>query len=148
MISTATRSYHPSAARSVEKGDVMRKVIMFNMVAVDGFFEGPDRDIEWHEVDDEFNQFAVEQLDAAGGLLFGRVTYELMAGYWPTANDDPAVAARMNGFPKWVFSRTLEKADWSNTTLVREDAVREVIALKQQPGRDLLLFGTQVWPPP
>ena len=123
----------------------MRKVILFNMVSVDGLFEGPNRDINWHTVDEEFNQFAIKQLDEADGLIFGRVTYELMASYWPTtaaAEDDPAVAERMNALPKIVFSKTLQAAGWQNTRLVSEDTAGEVTRLKQQPGADLLIFGS------
>jgi hypothetical protein len=64
--------------------DGMRNLFAFNMVSLDGFFEGRERDINWHNVDDEFNQFAIEQTSSVGTILFGRVTYELMASYWPT----------------------------------------------------------------
>ncbi len=123
----------------------MPKIILFNMISLDGFFEGPGRDISWHNVDDEFNEFAIEQLDSAGGLIFGRLTYQLMAGYWPTpaaAQDDPIVAAKMNGIPKIVFSRTLDKVEWNNTRLVKEDAAAEITRLKQHPGNDLYIFGS------
>ncbi len=123
----------------------MRKIILFNMVTLDGFFEGPNQNIEWHHVDDEFNQFAIDQLGSAGGLIFGRITYQMMASYWPTLmaiEDDPVVASKMNEIPKIVFSRTLGEAGWNNTRLVRTDAAEEVSRLKQQPGKDLLLFGS------
>ena len=123
----------------------MRKVILFNMVTLDGYFEGPNGEIDWHYVDEEFNEFAHYQLDSADGLLFGRVTYQLMASYWPTdlaSTNDPIIAAKMNTLPKIVFSRTLEKADWNNTRLVKENVAEEISRLKQQPGRDLLLFGS------
>jgi dihydrofolate reductase len=125
----------------------MRKVILFNMMTLDGFFEGADHDISWHHVDAEFNEFATEQLDSAGGLLFGRVTYVMMASYWPTPAalaDDPEVAAKMNSMPKVVFSRTLDRADWDNTVLVRGSAAAEVAQLREQPGKDLLVFGSAV----
>lgn len=123
----------------------MGKLILFNMISLDGYFAGPDGNIDWHTVDDEFNQFAVEQLDTASGLIFGRVTYELMASYWPTPAaiaDDPGVAERMNALPKIVFSRTLNRADWHNTRLVNAVIPEEINRLKQQPGGDLLLFGS------
>jgi dihydrofolate reductase len=115
------------------------------MITLDGFFEGPNRDIGWHNVDDEFNEFAIEQLNSADGLIFGRVTYELMAAYWPTetvSTDDPIVAGKMNSIPKIVFSRTLEKAGWNNTRLVKDKAPEEISKLKQMPGRDLYIFGS------
>jgi dihydrofolate reductase len=123
----------------------MRKIILFNMVSLDGFFEGPNQEIDWHNVDEEFNKYSVDQTRSAGGLLFGRVTYELMAGYWPTpeaSGDDPQIAEIMNTIPKIVFSRTLNQADWNNTRLVKEDAASEVSKLKQESGKDLYIFGS------
>ena len=87
----------------------MRNLFLFNMITLDGFFEGPERDINWHTVDDEFDEFAVAQLNSVDTLLFGRVTYELMASYWPTPSaieDDPLVAGRMNEVKKIVVSHT------------------------------------------
>ena len=115
------------------------------MVSLDGYFEGPNREIDWHNVDDEFNDFAIEQLDSAGGLIFGRITYELMAGYWPTKEatiDDPIVASKMNSIPKIVFSKTLAKADWNNTRLVKSDVNNEIKRLKEEPGKEFYIFGS------
>ena len=123
----------------------MRKLFSFNMVSLDGFFEGPNQDINWHNVDDEFNQFAIEQTSTVDTLLFGRVTYQLMASYWPTpaaTTDDPIVADLMNRLPKIVFSRTLQKAEWHNTRLIKDHIAEEISKLKQQPGKDLALFGS------
>jgi dihydrofolate reductase len=123
----------------------MGKIIMFNMVTLDGFFAGLGGEIDWHHVDDEFNEFAIAQLNAAGGLLFGRATYQLMASYWPTdmaKQDDPVVADKMNTLPKIVFSRTLDRADWNNTRLVKGSATEEIASLRQQPGQDWFLFGS------
>jgi dihydrofolate reductase len=122
-----------------------RKLIVFIMVTLDGFFEGPNQDISWHNVDQEFNEFAIEQLQTIGGILFGRVTYQGMASYWPTdaaLSDDPVVAGQMNSLPKIVFSNTLDRADWNNTTLIKGDIAQEVAKLKQQPGKDLFIFGS------
>jgi dihydrofolate reductase len=123
----------------------MRKLFMFNLITLDGFFEGPNKDISWHNVDAEFNDYAIEMLNSLDMLLFGRVTYELMAGYWPTPDamkDDPIVAERMNNLSKIVFSRTLNKAEWNNTRLVKESSAEEVAKLKHLPGKDLALFGS------
>jgi dihydrofolate reductase len=123
----------------------MRSVILFNMVTIDGFVAGPNGEIDWHRTDDEFNQFAVEQLREVGGLLFGRVTYALMESYWPTPaaeEDDPMVAEEMNRLPKVVFSRSMQSAAWQNTRLVKENAAAEVSRLKEHPGRDLFIFGS------
>ena len=123
----------------------MRKLFAFNLISLDGFFEGPDQDINWHNVDEEFNEFAIEQTSAVGALLFGRVTYQLMESYWPTADalkNDPAIAGIMNSVPKLVFSRTLEKAEWNNTRIVKENIEQEILNLKKQPGKDLAVFGS------
>ncbi len=123
----------------------MRKVIFFMLTSLDGYFEGPDRDINWHHVDDEFDEFAVEQVNTVDTLLFGRVTYELMASYWPTPaakTDDPVVAEKMNTTPKIVFSKTLKKVDWEQTKLIQDNFVEEILKLKGQPGQDLIIFGS------
>jgi dihydrofolate reductase len=84
----------------------MRKVIFFMLTSLDGFFEGPGRDINWHHVDEEFNEFAIEQINTVDTLLFGRVTYELMANYWPTPTaktNDPIIVEKMNTCLKLFF---------------------------------------------
>lgn len=121
------------------------KIIMFNATTVDGYFEGPGRDINWHNVDQEFDEFAIAQLHSADGLIFGRVTYQLMESYFPTVDasrDDPVITGLMNDLPKIVFSRTLDSANWNNTRLVKGDAVAEMSKLRQQTGRNLFIFGS------
>ena len=123
----------------------MRKLFSFMVVTLDGYTEGPNGEFDWPNVDDEFNDFAVQQLADLGMLIFGRVTYDLMASYWPTpaaTETDPQVSNLMNALPKVVFSRTLQTADWTNTRLVSRDAAAEVAALKDQPGKDIALFGS------
>jgi dihydrofolate reductase len=122
----------------------MREVIMFNAITLDGYFEGPGNDLSWHRVDDEFNDFARDQIRGVDVILFGRKTYNLMASYWPTpesAADDPVTAEMMNTMPKIVFSRTLKDATWYNTRLVN-NAVDELRRLKEQPGKPLIIFGS------
>jgi dihydrofolate reductase len=128
----------------------MRKLILMMSVSVDGFFEGPNRELDWHMVDDELHTHFNEQLGAMGAFLDGRVTYELMARFWPTADQDPASTGPMVEFariwrdmPKIVFSRTLERAGW-NTTVVREVVPEEIRKLKAQPGGDLALGGADL----
>jgi dihydrofolate reductase len=123
----------------------MRKAIFQMLVSLDGYYEGPNREIDWHNVDAEFNEVAIDFLNTVDVLLFGRLTYELMAGYWPTpeaTTNDPIVAYKMNSMPKIVFSRTLQKAEWSNTRLVRDNIAEEISKLKRQPGKDLAIFGS------
>ena len=123
----------------------MRKVIVANLVSLDGFFAGPNGEIDWHNVDEEFNEYAIDLLSSVDALLFGRVTYELMASYWPTpaaTENDPIVAGKMNSLPKVVFSRTLEKVEWKNTRLVKGNLAEEISKMKQQPGKDIVIFGS------
>lgn len=121
----------------------MRKLIMWNMMTLDGCFEGANPwDLEFHNLGwgEELQRFSIEQMAAADLLLFGRVTYEGMAQYWTSATGQ--IADRMNGIQKVVFSRTLSSADWANTRLVSTDAGEEVARLKQEPGKDILVFGS------
>lgn len=116
------------------------------MISLDGFFEGPNHELNWHHVDAEFNEFAIAQLDEAEMLLFGWKTYELMSSYWPmvtTVKDDPIVAGKMNLMPKLAFSETEQKVDWNNTKLITKNRVAEEIGkLKQQSGKPLLMLGS------
>jgi dihydrofolate reductase len=123
----------------------VRKIFAFMMATVDGYYEGPNQEFDFWITDGEFNDFSVEQLDEVDTLLFGRVTYEGMAAYWPTPAaeaDDPRIAERMNAISKVVVSRTLDRADWENTRLLEEDVADELTRLKQQPGKDIAIFGS------
>jgi dihydrofolate reductase len=123
----------------------MRRILAFLVVTVDGYYEGPNGEFDWPVVDEEFNEFGLRQLEEVDTLLFGRVTYEGMASYWPTPaaeQDDPRVAAKMNTLPKLVVSRTLDRADWANTRILRDDVAAELTRLKQQPGKDIAIFGS------
>ncbi len=124
----------------------MRNTYLFDMITVDGYFEGSKKwGVDWHNVDAEFNEFAIKQLDATDLLVFGRVTYEGMASYWSTqrANqDDPIVAGKMNSIQKIVVSKSLEKADWNNTKVVRTDVEEEMRKLKQQAGKEIGVLGS------
>jgi dihydrofolate reductase len=119
-------------------------------VSLDGYIEGPNREIDWHLVDDDLHRHFNEQLSGMGAFLSGRVTYELMAGFWPTADKDPSSTPPMVEFsriwrekPKIVYSKTLQRADW-NTTIVRDVVPAEVEQLKTQPGGDLALGGADL----
>jgi dihydrofolate reductase len=124
----------------------LRKLKVFNAVSLDGYFSDAHGDMSWaHKHDDEWLKFASENASGGGELVFGRVTYEMMAGYWPTPEalkDAPVVAEHMNSLPKLVFSRTLETASWSNTKLVNGDITAEVAKMKQEPGQDMVIMGS------
>jgi dihydrofolate reductase len=120
----------------------MAKLIMWNLMTLDGFVEGLNRDISWH-LDvwgEELERLSIDQLKSAGGLMFGRVTYELMANHWPGATGD--VADLMNALPKYVFSRTLTKSGWNNTHVFNADASGTVARLKRESAQDIFLFGS------
>jgi dihydrofolate reductase len=123
----------------------VRKLYSFMVVTLDGFYEGPNGEFDWPNVDEEFNEFGIEQLHDTDLLVFGRVTYEGMAGYWPTPaarQDDPVVAELMNTLPKVVVSTTLASADWNNTRVVAGDPAEEITKLKQEPGKGIAIFGS------
>jgi dihydrofolate reductase len=126
----------------------MRRLMVFNQVTLDGYFAGPNGDLSWaHSAPDdaEWNAFVEENATAGGVLVFGRITYEMMASYWPTPDaikSDPVVAKGMNSLPKVVFSRTLAKVSWNNTKLVRGELAAEVRKMKQEPGKDMVILGS------
>jgi dihydrofolate reductase len=127
----------------------MRRLIMWNVITLDGYFEGREPwSLDWHEEvwGDELEQFSLEQLHGAGMLLFGRVTYEGMAAYWQTAEGEAEargeIARMMNELPKMVFSRTLDRAEWAPSTLVREVDPAAVQRLKEEGEGELLVFGS------
>jgi dihydrofolate reductase len=124
----------------------MRRLSAFEQVSLDGFFTDAKGDMSWaHKQDPEWNEFAASNASGGGALLFGRVTYEMMASFWPTPAamaSLPAVARGMNEMPKFVFSRTLKKASWQNTTLVKGDMPAEVRKLKSGSGPGLTVLGS------
>jgi dihydrofolate reductase len=117
----------------------------FIVTSLDGFSQGPNGEFDWLVPDEEFNDFAARQLDDAGALAFGRVTYEYMATFWPTEHarvNDPAIAWRMNSMPKLVFSRALQHADWPNSTVILGEALERVEAVKAATGKEVLVIGS------
>ncbi len=124
----------------------MPKLVVFNHVSLDGYFVDGSGDMRWaHREDTEWSAFAAENAGGGGRLLMGRVTYEMMASYWPTPHareNAPIVADRMNGLPKVVFSRTLASATWTNTKLVKTDLAGEVRRMKDEPGPNLVILGS------
>ncbi len=124
----------------------MSKLIVFNSVTLDGYFVAANGDMSWaHKQDAEWNEFVAGNARGESVLLFGRITYEMMAGWWPTPQamkSMPVVAERMNQLPKVVFSRTLDQASWNNTKLLKGDLAAEIRKLKQAPGKDMVIFGS------
>lgn len=151
----------------------MRKIIVFNLVSLDGYFAGPNGEIDWHNVDDEFNQFAVEQTQKFGAILFGRTTYQLFEDFWPAllasqpaslaqlggqgervagrpkagvklsiSKEDLKIAKIINDIDKIVFSTTLKKVTWNNSSLFHEINPEEIKKLKEADGKDIVIFGS------
>lgn len=124
----------------------MGKLLVFNHVTLDGYFTDANGDMSWaHKNDPEWNAFVADNTKGGGTLVFGRVTYDMMAGFWPTPNalkNFPGVAERMNSGSKVVFSRTLNKASWSNTKLLKGDLPAEIRRLKKAPGNDMVILGS------
>ncbi len=124
----------------------MRKLIMFNQVSVDGFFADGSGDMSWaHKSDPEWDAFVAGNAKGGGELLFGRKTYQMMESFWPTKQAFevfPDVAAGMNSMSKVVYSRTLDKVTWKNTTLVADDPAADVRKRKQASGPDMVIMGS------
>jgi dihydrofolate reductase len=124
----------------------MPKVVVFNNVSLDGYFVDANGDMSWaHNQDPEWNAFVSDNASGTAVLVFGRITYDLMAGYWPTPlamKNNPVVAEGMNNLQKVVFSRTLGKVTWKNTRLVKGDMLEEVRKMKQEPGPDMVILGS------
>jgi dihydrofolate reductase len=125
---------------------LVRKLIVFNSVSMDGYFTDAKGDMSWaHQQDPEWDAFVADNARGESELLFGRITYEMMAGFWPTPQAmriAPIVAEKMNSTPKVVFSKTLGKAPWSNTRVVKDDLVGEVRKMKNGPGPVMVIMGS------
>jgi dihydrofolate reductase len=139
-------SYIPRPFRTATggagRGFRVKKIIVQLSVSLDGYIEGPNHELDWHRVDDEFNACAVEMLKKTDVLIMGRKTYELMVGYWPTATgNDPVVKEEMNRTPKLVFSRTLTTVAWENSRLASGSIPEEVARLQNAPGDGQLVVG-------
>ena len=117
----------------------MRKIIEHTLVSVDGIYAGTDISGFVAYSDEAYLRDRLGQLLSCDAMLMGRTTYEDFAALWPTFTHP--LAERINAMPKYVFSSTLEQAAWNNTTIVRDDVEAYVSKLKQQEGRDLLVYG-------
>lgn len=125
----------------------MRKLICYESISLDGYFVDAGGDMSWaHKRDDEWNAFVASNASGGGCLVFGRKTYDLMAGYWPTPmakQNSPHVADHMNNLKKKiVFSKSMSSAAWNNTTLLKGDLATEVRTLKQQDGDGMCILGS------
>jgi dihydrofolate reductase len=126
----------------------MRKVILQMMVTLDGFIEGANGELDWFRFDEEMWENVHDLLSTVDTALFGRRSYQAFESYWPAAAKNPSSSKGEIDFAHWiensakvVFSKTLEKAEWQNSRLVKENIAEEVSKMKQQPGKDLLILG-------
>ncbi len=119
----------------------MRKIIVSEFVSVDGVMEDPGWTFQFES--EEKDQFKFDELAASDALLLGRVTYEGFAAAWPQMEEQTGdYGAWMNSYPKYVVSTTLEQAEWNNSTIIEDNIVEEISHLKQQSGKDILVFGS------
>ena len=128
----------------------MRKIKLLEHISLDGYMAGPNGEMDWIYMDDEIGEYVdTEIISTADTAIYGRITYQMMENFWPTAGEKPnapkhhiAHANWVNKAKKIVFSRSLEKVKWYNTRLVKENVPQEVAKLKQQPGKDIVLLGS------
>lgn len=127
----------------------MRKIILVMHTSVDGYVAGPNGEIDWTIVDDAIFEFAHARTDAADTALYGRVTYELMESYWPTAGDKPNASAHNKHHSAWynsvhkvVLSKTLKEKQLNNTNIISDNVPEQIKALKAQPGKEILMLGS------
>jgi dihydrofolate reductase len=123
----------------------MRQIYAFLLTSLDGYHAGPGDELDWFRTDDEFERYSQGQADVIDTIVMGRRTFEMMAAYWPTEEayrEDPVVAGFMNDLPKIVASRTLTSHPWGPTTFVADDVAGHLSAVKDQPGKDIAIFGS------
>jgi dihydrofolate reductase len=123
----------------------MGQLSVFNFTTINGFYKGPGSDISWHHHGGEESEYSADALSADNILLFGRVTYDMMAGFWPTpmaAESAPAVAEGMNKAEKIVFSNTIQKADWNNTRVMSGNIIEQLRRMKQTSAKDMTILGS------
>jgi len=129
----------------------MRKIITTTWVTLDGFIAGPNGEMDWvgESFDEAMGIYEDDLVSSADTLLLGRTTYQSFAGSWPHVPDNPHAsegekiyARKLNAMRKVVFSRTLESVEWNNSTLRKEVVPEEIEAMKREPGRDMLIYGS------
>ncbi len=127
----------------------MKKIIVMNMVSVDGYFTSRNGSIDWHNVDEDYNKFAIELLKTVDTLLLGHITYDLFESYWPAALNDPKtsksdliIAKAIDKATKVVISDYKEKLTWNNSVHLKTINRKEIEALKNQPGKNIVIYGS------
>lgn len=127
----------------------MRRLVLFMHVSLDGFVAGPNGEMDWIKVDDQMFEYAGQRTNESDTALYGRVTYQMMEGYWPTAADKPNATKHdiehstwYNKVDKVILSKTMEGQQLPNTIIISNDIEYRVKALKQQAGKEIIIFGS------
>ncbi|MCG7856973.1 dihydrofolate reductase family protein [Flavihumibacter sediminis] len=127
----------------------MRKIISFMHISLDGFVAGPNGEMDWIKADEEIFSYVGKRISEGDTSLYGRVTFQMMEGYWPTAADKPNATRHDIEHSRWysqvhkvVLSRTMKDADLANTTIISDNLAEKINEIKQQAGEDILLFGS------
>lgn len=125
----------------------MRRIFLHIMVSLDGFIEDKNHELDWHFIDDEFEEYINDVLRSIGGMIFGRAAHQLLAQYWPTASSNPDAskqhlesARMMHSLPKHAISHGAYKTEWANSHIIDGDIAAKIRKLKDQPGKDIALF--------
>lgn len=123
----------------------MRKITSFQFITLNGYYKGSNEDISWHKHEQEEGEFSSESLKSENILLFGRITFEMMANFWPSPmayENFPLVAEGMNKAEKIVFSNTLKEVAWKNTRIINENIMEKIQRIKQSEGKDMTILGS------
>lgn len=127
----------------------MRKLVLFLHLSLDGFSATEDSGLDWIPYDGAFEKYAEKIVSTVGSPVYGRITYEMMKGYWPAVLVDESASKHDKEHAEWleaaekiVVSTTLPEQDWNNTRVIRDNLVEEFTKLKQEPGKDLVIFGS------
>ena len=127
----------------------MRKIISFMHISLDGFVAGPNGEMNWIKVNEEIFNYVGKRISEGDTSLYGRVTYQMMENYWPTAADKPDASRHDKEHSKWyskvhkvVLSKTMKEAGLNNTEIISEKLSERINEIKQRPGKDILLFGS------
>jgi dihydrofolate reductase len=127
----------------------MRKVVLFMHLSLDGYAAGPNGELDWISFDEELQNYGDEIVNSVGSTLYGRVTYQMMEAYWPTVPSNPSNSKHDIDHANWyinidkiVISKSLDKVESNNTRLIKENFAEEIAKLKQEPGKDIVIFGS------
>src|SRR4051812_1553315 len=127
----------------------MRKIISFMHISLDGFVAGPNGEMDWIKVDEEIFDYVGKRITEGDTALYGRVTYEMMESYWPTAGDQPNASRHDIEHSQWykkiqkvVLSKTMKDTSLTNTTIISDNLTNKINEIKKQPGKEIAVFGS------